>query len=211
MRCVGAAVATALVAFSVAGLAEEPVAIVEAVSVDAPVTLFSYLLHGQVISLDADAEVQIGYLHSCVQERVQGGVITIGRERSRVDGGVRTETVLDCRGATAELTQSEIEHSAAIVVRVLVSMTPQIRLASTSPFIAPRGEANSVSLSRLDRDESTTTLALRNGTADLAELGVTLDRGGIYRIEAGTASVIVEIAADAQSGNEPILLRLLSF
>ena len=186
-------------------------AIVEAVSTGAPVTLFSYLLQGQVIFLDADAVMRIGYLHSCVQEQVRGGIVTIGRERSRVDGGERTETVLDCRGATAVLTRSEIEHSAAIVMRKAVATPPQLRLASVSPFIAPRRAADSVSWNRLDRREPATTLALRNGAVDLADLGLTLDRGGIYRFEAGESSVIVEVAADARSGTGPILLRLLSF
>ena len=186
-------------------------AIVEAVSAGAPVTLFSYLLQGQVISLDTDAEMQIGYLHSCVQEKVRGGIVTIGRERSHVDGGERTEAVLDCRGATAELTQTEIEHSAAIVMRKPVAMTPQLRLASASPFIAPKGDADSVSWKRLDRSEPATTLVLLRGTVDLADLGIILDRGGIYRFEAGEASVIVEVGADARWGTGPILLRLLSF
>ena len=203
--------AAALFAFATAAKADEPVAIVEAVSVGAPVTLFSYLLQGQVIFLDADAVMQIGYLHSCVQEQVRGGIVTIGRERSRVEGGDRTETVLDCRGATAVLTQSEIEHSAAIVMRKAITTTPQLRLASASPFIAPQRAADSVSWERLDRSEPATTLALRNGAADLADLGVTLDRGGIYRFEAGESFVIVEVAADARSGTGPILLRLLSF
>ena len=204
-------VAAVLFLCPAAGETQEPVAIVEAVSIGAPVALFTYLLQGQLISLDADAEVQIGYLHSCVQEHVRGGVITIGRERSHVAGGQRTETILDCRDALADLTQSEIEHGAAIVIRESVSIKPQMVIASTSPFIAAKKPAVSIHLKRLDRDESTRTLTLHNGAADLAALGITLHRGGIYRIEAGSASVIVEIAADARSGSEPILLRLLSF
>ena len=203
--------AAALFAFAGAAKADEPVAIVEDVSAGAPVTLFSYLLQGQIILLDSDAVMQIGYLHSCVQEQVRGGVVTIGHDRSRVDGGERTETVLDCRGATAVLTQAEIEHGAVLVMRKAVSLTPQLRLASASPFVAPQGDADSVSWTRLDRNEPATTLTLRNGAADLADLGVTLDRGGIYRFEAGESSVIVEVAADARSGTGPILPRLLSF
>ena len=186
-------------------------AIVESASADAPVALFSYLSTGQVISLGANAEVQIAYLHSCVQERVRAGVITIGRERSAVVGGQRTERILDCRGATAELTPTEIERGAALVMREPVSVTPQVRLASTSPVIAPKGPATRVSLKRLDRSGSAVTLTLRNGAADLAALGVTLHRGGIYRIEAGASSVIVEIATDARSDGGAVLLRLLSF
>ena len=201
---------TLLLCFAAAG-ADEPVAIVESASADAPVALFSYLSTGQVISLGANAEIRIGYLHSCVQERVRAGVVTIGRERSDVVGGERTERILDCRGATAELTPGEIERGAALVMREPVSVTPQVRLASTSPVIAPKAPETSVILKRLDRSGPTTTLTLRNGAANLAALGITLHRGGIYRIEAGASSVIVEIAADARPDVGVILLRLLSF
>jgi len=187
------------------------VAIVESASADAPVALFSYLSAGQVISLGANAEVQIAYLHSCVQERVRAGVITIGRERSDVVGGKRTERILDCGGASAVLTPAQVERGAALVVREPVSITPQVRLTSTSPVIAPKEPATSVTLKRLDVSESTATLSLRNGAADLAAQGVTLHRGGIYRVEAGASSIIVEIAADARSDGGAVLLRLLSF
>ena len=204
-------VMAAMLLASTDGRTQEPVAIVEAVSTGAPVALFSYLSQGQLISLDADAEVQIGYLHSCVQEHVRGGVITIGRDRSHVAGGRRTETVLDCRGAIAKLSRAEIERGAAIVMRESVSTVPQVVIASTSPVIATRKPATSIQLRRLDRDESARSLTLHNGAVDLAALGVDLHRGGIYRIEADSDSVIVEIAADARSGSEPILMRLLSF
>ena len=208
-RGLAAIAAVALLLFSRAEAAE-PVAIVEEASSDAPVRVFSYLSQGQVIRLGATAKLLIGYLHSCVQERVQGGVVTIGRERSQVVGGHRAARVLDCGGA-AELSRSKAERGAVLVMRKPTPPEPQLVLASVSPLIAPRRATLSVRLNRLDRSEPPATLMLRNGVVDLAASGRALARGGIYRVEAGAASMVFKVAADAQAGGESVLLRLLSF
>ena len=201
----------AILLWSGSGQGAEPVAIVEEAGAGAPVKSFTYLREGQVIELGAKARILIAYLQSCIQERVQGGVVTIGRERSHVVGGRRSAKVLDCRGATAELTGSEAEQGAVLVMRKPPSPEHELLLASTTPIIAPRSPAPHVRVMRLDRSESVLTFPSRDGVADLAALGTPLQRGGTYRVEAGAASVVVKVAADAKEGNGPILLRLLSF
>ena len=195
-----------LLLFSSAGEAAEPVAIVEEASSDAPVRTFSYLSQGQVIKLGVKAELLIGYLRSCVQERVRGGVVRIGTDRSHVTNGHRSEKLLDCGGA-AKLTRAESERGAALVMRKPPVAAPKIRLMSTTPFIAPRHPASSVRLTRLDRREPVIKLVPRRGVADLAAMDVVLRRGGTYRVKAGAASTVVKIAVDART----ILVRLLSF
>lgn len=203
--------AVAILAGSGSSHGAEPAAIVEEVSAGVPVNSFSYLREGQVIELGAKAEMLISYLESCVQERLRGGVVTIGRERSHTVGGRRSARVLDCRGATAELARSEAERGAVLVMRKPPSSEPELLLATTTPLIAPRSPTALVRVRRLDRSEPVQTFPSRGGVADLAALGITLDRGGTYRIEAGAASVVVQISANARPGNGPILLRLLSF
>ena len=204
-------VAMALAVSSTSVDGAEPVAIIEEAGPGAPVTLFSYLTEGQIIELGATAEVLIAYLRSCVQERVLGGVVTIGRERSQVVGGRRSTNVLDCGNPQAALSPAEAERAAVLVMRKPTPPAPQLLLTSTSPFIAPRSPATLVRLNRLDRNEPVLTLALNGGVADLAAAGETLDRGATYRVEAGAASIVVKIAENAQRGDGPILLRLLSF
>ena len=211
MKALPVLAAVAILAGTSIGHGAEPVAIIEEADADAPVKSFTYLREGQVIELGAKVEMLIAYLESCVQERVRGGVVAIGRERSHVVGGHRSERVLDCRGATAELDRSEAERGAALVMRKPSLPAPDLMLASTSPFIAPKVPAASVRVRRLDRSEPLLTISLRGGVADLAALDKSLDRGGIYRVKAGAASVVVKIAANAREGNGPILLRLLSF
>ena len=85
-------------------------AIVEEASPGAPVQVFSYLPVGHVVDLGAEAEIVLGYLHSCVQERLRGGVVTIGRVRSKIRGGQRSARRLDC-GASADLPPNEAERA----------------------------------------------------------------------------------------------------
>ena len=202
--------AVSLLLIPSAGKAVEPIAIVEEASADAPVKTFSYLSQGQIINLGPKAELLIGFLRSCVQERVRGGVIKIGADRSYVTNGQRSAKPLDCGGA-AKLSRAESERGAALVMRKPPVPAPKIRLTSTTPLIAPRHPASSVRLTRLDRRETAMKLALRSGVADLAAMGVTLRRGGTYRVKAGAASTVVKIAPDAQAGGGSILVRLLSF
>ena len=210
MRKFSLVVVISLLLFSSAGEAAEPVAIVEEASADAPVRTFSYLSQGQIIKLGAKAELLIGYLTSCVQERLRGGVVKIGLDRSHVTNGHRSAKLLDCGGA-AKLSRAESERGAALVMRKPPVTAPKIRLRSTTPFIAPKHPAPSVRLTRLDRKEPAIKLVLRSGVADLTALGVSLSRGGTYRVQAGAASTVVKIAPDARPGGGPILVRLLSF
>ena len=190
--------------------AEDFSAIVEEASPSAPVQVFSYLPQGRVIDLGEEAEIVLGYLHSCVQERLRGGVVTIGRERSEIRGGQRSLTEFDC-GASAEISQTEAERGAVLVMRKPASDTGPTRLLSVSPLIAPKKPTYAVRLTRLDRSEPVMLLELRDGVADLAALGKTLSPGGSYRVDTGADSVVVQVDRNARSGDEPFLLRLLSF
>ena len=211
MKKLSLLVAVSLLLFSSASQALEPVAIVEEASADAPVRTFSYLSQGQVIKLGAKAELLIGYLTSCVQERVLGGVVKIGQDRSHVTNGHRSEKLLDCGGA-AKLSRAESERGAALVIRkppvdraedstqvdnsLHCAETSRLRCASDPP--RPQGARHEIGASK-------------RGVADLAAMGVALRRGGTYRVKAGAASTVVKIAPDARPGGGPILVRLLSF
>ena len=185
-------------------------AIVEEASPGAPVQVFSYLPDGHVLDLGADAEIVLGYLHSCVQERLRGGVVTIGRERSEIRDGQRSATKLDC-GASADLSRTEAERGAVLVMRKPASDTGPMRLMSVSPLIAPKKPTSSVRLTRLDRSEPVMTLELHDGVADLAALGKTLSPGGSYRVDTGADSIVARVDRNARAGDEQILPRLLSF
>ena len=190
--------------------AEDYSAIVEDAGADAPVQVFSYLPQGHVIDLGTETEIVLGYLHSCVQEHLRGGVVTIGKERSEVRGGQRSSFKLNC-GASAKLSQAEAERGAVLVMRKSLSNEGIARLVSATPVIAPKRKASSVKLTRLDRSEPIISLELRGGIADLAALGKALSRGGTYRVEAGAASIVAHVDRNARSGYTQFLPRLLSF
>ena len=197
--------------------AADPVAFVEDASANAPVRPFSHLREGDVIRLDANAEVTVGYIASCIQEHARGGVLTIGRERGRVVGGTRTERKLDCGGGVADVSGERGELSAALVMRngnkakKSVTRKPERTVASTGPVIAPWKAVSFVLLTRIDRPEPSRTIALAGAAADLSALGIALAPGGVYRAEAGESSTIFGIAADASGAGGPVLPRLVSF
>lgn len=211
MNCISAWAIAALLVLGAPARAEEYSAIVEAASPGVPVQVFGYLSRGHVIDLGREMEIVLGYLHSCVQERLRGGVVTIGRERSEVRGGQRSSIELDC-GASAELSQAEAELGAVGVVRAsMVDEGRHTTLISVSPLIAPRRPASWVRVTRLDRSEPIMTLESHGGVVDLAALGKSLSRGGSYRVETESESIVAHVDRDARSGGAYILPRLLSF
>lgn len=204
-------IAAAIAVLSLPASAGEPAAIVEDASDGSPVEIFSYLEEGRVLNLSSSDAVVIGYLESCIQERITGGVVTIGRTRSTVRGGERTEKVLRCGAAPAELSKKSAERGAVLVMRGKKRPpSPTLVIRSTTPVIAPTDPAQTARLSRLDRSEPNKNLRLRKGVADLAELGVTLAPGGIYKISSGSSSLTFQVESAAKSGG-PVLSRLLAY
>jgi len=210
MKFLGPATLVALLVAGMPARAAEISAIVEEAGDDAPVQVFSYLQTGDVIDLGAETEIVLGYLNSCVQERLRGGVVTVGKERSQLQGGQRWTEEFDC-GSVAVLSQSEVESGAALVVRELSPDEDVSILVSASPLIAPKHPTLSIRFTRLDHDEPTTTLETQNGVFDFAALDVALSPGGTYLFESETDSVVVRVDENARAGDGPILLRLLSF
>ena len=210
MKILAAWTTVAMLVLGAPTKAEDFSVIVEDAGAGAPVQVFSYLPQGHVIDLGTETEIVLGYLHSCVQEHLRGGVVTIGKERSEIHGGERSSIEFDC-GASAELSQSEAERGAVLVMRKSISEPGPTRLMTVSPVIAPKKPASAVKLTRLDRSEPVMTLELHGGVADLAERGRTLSRGGSYLVETGASSVVVRVDSNARSGDEHLLPRLLSF
>jgi hypothetical protein len=69
-------------------LAGGPIALVEDVSgTSAGVEAMEYVEAGKVIRLGPQESMVLTYLYSCVRERIEGGVVTVGREQSDVVHG----------------------------------------------------------------------------------------------------------------------------
>jgi hypothetical protein len=69
-------------------LAGGPIALVEDVNgTSAGVEAMEYVEAGKVIRLGQQESIVLTYLYSCVRERIEGGVVTVGREQSDVVHG----------------------------------------------------------------------------------------------------------------------------
>jgi hypothetical protein len=100
-------------------LAAGPVAaLVEDVSGgSAGVEAMDYVEAGKVIRLAPQDSIVLSYLYSCVRERIEGGVITIGRERSEVLSGKVERNLATCDTGRIRLTAEIASQSAGMVFR----------------------------------------------------------------------------------------------
>ncbi len=98
--------------------AAPPAALVEDVtSGSAGVERFGYVQPGQVIRLGAHDSLVLSYLSSCTRERIQGGIVTIGRDQSEVQSGIVERNSVPCDTGRMQLTAEIASQSAGAVFR----------------------------------------------------------------------------------------------
>jgi hypothetical protein len=218
---IAALAASAVVAIS--GLAwagspvARPVAIVEEIEPDrADVAFMDYLEAGRTIALGKQGRLVVGYLKSCLQEKIIGGTVTIGSEKSAVNGGKISRERVECDGGHLLLTPKQSGKSAAIVFRKgnlskgSGSLQPSLRIYSLQPLIQVKSRPATVAIERLDRSQEILTVKLLGGVADLAAEKRVLEHGGLYRVTGGGASRIVKIDDYAVAGGS-LISRLIAF
>ena len=178
-----------------------PVALVEDSSMVAGVGVFDMLDEGRTLDLGSDSVLVLGYLQSCVHERIVGGVVTVGSEQSVVrDGKVHREKV-ECGGGDLLLTASQKQASGAIVLRSVVKPASKTQVVySTRPFLLTRVPGEVV-VSREDNPIDShlfPTSCRSEGSCgvDLAETNLALEPGATYRVRLGTKVVTFSVADD---------------
>lgn len=194
-------------------LAAEPVAIVEEISsVRGDLQVMDFLETGRTITLTAGETLTLGYLAGCRRETIIGGTVTIGQTESAVSGGTVSSETADCGGTTvAASTGSE---AGAVVFRKGSDgrelPAPARILSILSPLV--RTSAGEVlKIERLDKQEASRQLVLDKGVADLEKARIRLTRGGLYRLRAGEAEIVVEIDRQAKREAGSVLVRILTF
>lgn len=192
-----------------------PAALVEDASPDlSDPGAMDYLEPGRVIELKPGQWLVIGYLASCVQEEIRGGRVVIGSERSTADETKVKRSKVPCQGS-AQLSQAQAGKSAAMVFRKSPAKggaslpEPSVNLTSLSPLLRPEAAAP-IRLTRLDVAEAPRDLPAGRA-ADLQKLGIQLAAGGLYRAEAGSASVVFHIDPAAKADSLPPISRLVRF
>jgi hypothetical protein len=198
-------------------------AIVEDVGPGVPsISFMDYLERGQELVLGASGWIEIGYLGSCVHEKVTGGVVRIGMERSEVTGGVVERRQVQCDRQNLIVTESQAERAAGSAQRgaahngksIPVGAGAELRLQGAAPLIVADG-LGEVTISRPfgSRDRQTLKLDASNGRGsyDFARHGRALTPGAVYRATFGDRSIVFRIDRDAPAGSTDILGRLILF
>jgi len=96
------------------------------------VEAMDYVQPGQIIRLGPRDVVVLTYLYSCVRERIEGGVITVGREMSDVSSGAVDRYNTNCDTGRMQLTAEIATQSAGAVFRSLAPRSDQSRSSKAS-------------------------------------------------------------------------------
>jgi hypothetical protein len=195
-----------------------PVAIVEDVGgIVVGVEPMDYLGAGQKVKLGDGAFMVVSFFSSCAHEKITGGEVVIQDGQSVVTGGTVVRTTAKCDGEKLQLSQSQGEQTAGVVVRGITASDfafgkNVLTIYGASPtLVAPAGV--SITIERLNPKEDVETLsAERVGSRlvyDFAREGRELAPGGVYRATAGDRKALFRIDAGAESGPTPLIGRLV--
>jgi hypothetical protein len=221
LRTLVAATAAAVLAVASQVQAQAPLvptALVEEVkSATAGVQFMDYVGNRQVIQLGPQDVLVLSYLRSCEHETITGGTVTVGMERSTIQGGRVVRTNVPCEGGRMRLTAQQASQSAATAFR-LQSADRQRTLYARSPVVQlPRMlDDRTLVVERTDRRGERYRLQINDTIAagrfyDLAGAKVNLAPGGTYDASIGSHKVTFRIDPKAKSGRAPVVSRLVRF
>ena len=193
-----------------------PVAVVEDVGEGTQsLQLFEFVEAGRIIKLAAGERIVLGYMSGCLQEEIIGGVVTVGNQKSTVNGGRISVETVECDGGGLVLTAEQKGKSGVQVVRADEASgasgekRPSLTVYSANPLIVAAGATGSVRVERLDRGATTLEIPLIKGIADLAVTKNRLSPGGIYEATTDERSVVFRVDRYARPGGAPALSRMV--
>jgi hypothetical protein len=200
--------------FPLTARAADIAAIVETVSDPAAgVAPMDLLEKGRVIKLADNTKLVLGYLLSCTRETITGGRVTVGAEKSTVEGGRRQAEEVDCDGGGAIRSNNRSNEIAGAVFRGKPNIPPlpkpDVTLFGLSPLIRLSVPSKTIRIRRLDKPhKKQVDLSATGSLVDTAKAGVRLAPDGLYAISSGAKALIVKISPLAESG-APLLSRLV--
>jgi hypothetical protein len=199
------------------------VALVEDVDAKVPgVAMMDYLEQGRRLDLGSGGWIEIDYFSSCVHERIVGGVVRVGIERSEVSDGTVERHPVQCDSGKITLTDSQAERAAGFVQRggaelknlIHAMEKNQLILHGASPLIVGDGK-NDVVIARFGDSHDRETLPLTGSSGrpfyDYASHGRSLDLGAVYIATSGDRQVVFRVDREAAPGATPKLGRLIAF
>jgi hypothetical protein len=101
-------------------LATDAALVEDVTTASAGVETMDYVEPGKVIRLGPQDSIVLSYLSSCVHERIEGGVITIGTEQSEVQFGKVERRLTTCNSGRISLVAEIASQSTGTTFRSLV-------------------------------------------------------------------------------------------
>lgn len=199
---------------SSAAHSDELAAIVEdlspGVSEIGEIGLFEYLSPGATVNLAEGDWIRLGYLRSCIQETITGGSVLVRTEQSAVIGGTVERRAVECDGGNLQLSSDQSDRAGVAVMRksegaIEVALT----VHGVSPYFRIDGGADMLELERLDRPQGMLKLKTAANGVDLADHGIVLGKGGLYRARAAGREIIFRVDKFARPGAVALLSRLV--
>lgn len=193
-------------------LAGAPVAVVE--DIKAPSTklqVMDYLEQGQSFALNPGETITISYFSSCSVEKIDGGRVRIGQNKSAVTGGKMESENVPCGGGGIVLTERQSDQAAGIVFRSLeFSDKEAIKVFSISPLFVFSSPAPELVIERIDGGaKETHKLKIDGKQLDLAKLGIKLTQGARYTAAAGSGKSEFVVAETATPSTRSVISRLI--
>lgn len=198
----------------------DPVAIVEDIKiVSTTLEIMDYVEPGDVVRLRPGERLVLGYFASCLQEAITGGTVIVGRRKSVVDGGNVSRQEVECDSKPVTLTENQSNESGVVAFRRGGTKTtnkarPQFTLHGLHPIVRSDlpGE---LMVTRIDKSASVIKLSIVAGANDFSARQIALAPGAIYQAtlttQEGPRSLVFKTDAFAQSGDGPVLSRLIRF
>jgi hypothetical protein len=188
----------------------------EVTGLSAGVGFMDYVHAGRIIRLGARESIVLDYMRSCVREKITGGTVTVGEERSDVRSGTVQRSTVACDAAKLTLTSQRADQAAGLVMRSPAPgrslSEPEITLYGSSPIVVVPGGGGSVVIVRLDTagERHEAQLGRRPPAhVDFAAGKTSLAPGGTYRLIAGTRQLVFRVDAAAKPGRTPAVGRML--
>jgi hypothetical protein len=199
-------------------LAEDLSAIVESIDpARGDIRALDLLAAGTVIELQAGDQLVLGYLLSCTREVITGGKLTIGSDESKVEGGQVERGKISCDGTVDADSAAGSNEAAVVAIRSLGAEAADDLRVVPSPqpvFVLSEGDMPadpSLTIQRLDREESPIRVSLFGRALDLKVTGMKLTPGGIYSAACGDRKIAFKIAENAGLAPVVTLQRTVRF
>jgi hypothetical protein len=193
-------------------------AIVESISSPREdVRSFDVLAEGMVIELKPGETLVLGYMDSCAHEEISGGKVTIGSTESTIEGGEVKRTIVPCNGSVDPDSAAGANEAAVVAIRALGAeggANMRVIPSQQPVFVLAEGAAPndpSLTIERLDRQESPIRVSLFGRTLDLRQTGMKLTPGGIYSAVCGDRKIAFKIADNAGASKVVTLQRVVRF